>query len=107
MKFLENEVRAVRGAKLYSFEYWVHTEVLIDGKWVTPYLVDEEKLNWYETDVKLNPTEKNMKEYLSNQLWVINDCLERGYKLVSYEKFKEVIHRYHFPNDYNAKVVYL
>ena len=43
MKFLKNEVRAVRGAKLYSFEYWVHIEVLIDGKWITPYLVDEEK----------------------------------------------------------------
>lgn len=105
--FTEKEIRAVRDAKIYYEKYWVHAELLVDGSWITPYLVQEEKLNWYSTEEKLRPTECIMKEYLRGRLENINKLLEKGYKLVNYEKYKEVIHKYHNPLDYVQTTIYL
>ena len=105
--FTEKEIRAVRGVELAINRYWVHAELLVRGEWIKPYLVNEEKLKWANTDEQLNPTVKNMKEYLKRQLHSINSYLSNGYKLVSYEKYQEIIDRYHFPLKYEPKVVYL
>lgn len=105
--FTEKEIRAVRGVELAINRYWVHAELLVRGEWIKPYLVNEEKLKWASTDEQLNPTVKNMKEYLKRQLHSINSYLSNGYKLVSYEKYQEIIDRYHFPLKYEPKVVYL
>jgi len=105
--FTEKEIRAVRDAEAIYEIYWVHAELLVDGQWITPYLVQEEKLKWHGTDEKMRPTERIMKEYLQRQLKYINELLEKGYKLVSYDKYKEVIHKYHNPLDYEPTTVYL
>ena len=105
--FTEKEIRSVRGVELAINRYWVHAELLVRGEWIKPYLVNEEKLKWANTDEQLNPTVKNMKEYLKRQLHSINSYLSNGYKLVSYEKYQEIIDRYHFPLKYEPKVVYL
>ena len=105
--FTEKEIRAVRGAEIGYEKYWVHAELLVDGQWITPYLIQEEKLNWYSTEEKLRPTEYIMKEYLRRQLKNINELLDKGYELVNYDKYKEVIHKYHNPLDYTPTTVYL
>lgn len=105
--FTEKEVRAVRGAEIGYEKYCVYTEVLVDGLWITPYLVQEENLKWYSTEEKLRLVEAVMKEYLQIQLKNINDLLANGYELASYDKFREVIHRYHNPLDYTPKIIYL
>ena len=101
--FTEKEIRAVRGVELAIDRYWVRAELLVCGEWIKPYLVKEEKLKWASTDEQLNPTVKNMKEYLKRQLHSINSYLSNGYKLVSYEKYQEIIDRYHFPLNTNPK----
>jgi len=106
-KFTEKDIRAVRGVELAIDRYSVHAELLVKGEWTIPYLVQEDKLNWADTDEELNPTEKNMKEYLRRQLNSINSYLSEGYKLVSYDKYKRVIHKYHYPLESEPKVVYL
>jgi len=105
--FTEKEIRAVRGAEICYEKYWVDIEVLVNGVWITPYLVQEEKLNWYITAEKMRPTEHNMKEYLRRNLKNINELLDNGYELVSYDKYEEVIHKYHNPLDYTPTTVYL
>lgn len=100
MEFTKYQIKAVKGAALFAGESWVHAEILVDGKWIHPYFVNEEHLYWYEPDTTLYYSEKNVKEWLANALYQINDRLSRGYKLVDYNKFKEVIHRYHFPHEY-------
>lgn len=105
--FNEKEIRAIRGAEIGYEKYWVNTEVLVNGVWITPYLVQEENLNWYSTEDKMRPTEYLMKEYLRRQLKNINELLDKGYELVSYDKYKEVIHKYHHPLDYTPTTVYL
>ena len=105
--FTEKEIRAVRGAEIGYEKYWVHTELLVGGQWITPYLAQEEKLDWYITVEKMRPTEHNMKEYLRRKLKDINELLEKGYELVSYDKYKEVVHKYHHPLDYTPTTVYL
>jgi hypothetical protein len=105
--FTEKEIRAVRGAEIGFEKYWVHAELLVDGQWITPYLVQEEKLNWYSTEEKLRPVEAVMKEYLRRRLKNINELLENGYELVSYDKYKEVIHKHFHPLDYTPTTVYL
>ena len=105
--FSEKEIRAVRGAQIGYERYWVHAELLVVDQWITPYLVQEEKLNWHSTEEKMRPTENNMKDYLRRQLEHINGLLDRGYELVSYEKYKEVINKYHCPLDYTPTTVYL
>lgn len=104
--YTEKEIRAVRGVEIGYEKYVVHAELLVDGQWITPYLVQEEKLNWYSTEEKLRPTEYVMKEYLRIRLENINKLLEKGYKLVNYKKFKEVVHKYHNPLDYTPKIIY-
>ena len=105
--YTEKEIRAVRGAEIGYEKYWVRAELLVNGQWIAPYLVQEEELNWYSTEEKLRPTEFIMKKYLRGQLKNINELLEKGYRLVSYEKYKEVIHKYHNPLDYEPTTVYL
>lgn len=105
--FNEKEIRAVRGAEIGYEKYSVHAELLVNGQWIKPYLVQEEKLNWHSTEEKMRPTENNMKDYLRRTLEDINGLLDRGYELVSYEKYKEVIHKYHYPLDYEPTTVYL
>ena len=105
--FTEKEIRAIRGAEIGYEKYWVHTEVLVNGVWITPYLVQEEKLDWYSTDEKMRPTEYLMKEYLRRQLKNINELFDKGYELVSYDKYKEVIHKHFHPLDYAPTTVYL
>ena len=105
--FSEKEIRAVRGAEIGYEKYWVHAELLVGDQWITPFLVQEEKLNWHSTEEKMRPTENNMKNYLRRQLEYINGLLDRGYELVSYEKYKEVINKYHSPLDYTPTTVYL
>lgn len=105
--FTEKEIRAVRGAEIGYEKYWVHAELLVDGLWITPYLVQEEKLKWYSTDEKMRPTEYNMKVYLRRQLKNINELLEKGYKLVNYKKYEEVIDKHFNPLDYVPTTVYL
>lgn len=108
MEFNEKQIRAVKGNKIIYKEYWIHAELLIDGKWVQPYLVHEEKLNWYSPEKRTYETsEADLKKYLVNVLKTINEYLADGYELVSYEKYKEIIHRYHFPEEYEPNVVYL
>jgi hypothetical protein len=48
-----------------------------------------------------------MKEYLRRKLKDINELLDNGYELVSYDKYNEVIDRYHNPFDYTPTTVYL
>jgi len=105
--FTEKEIRAIRGAKIGYEEYWVDAELLVDGIWITPYLVQEEKLKWFSTEEKMRPTEHNMKDFLRRRLKDINYRLDNGYELVSYDKYKEVIDRYHNPLDYTPTTVYL
>ena len=105
--FTEKEIRAIRGAEIGYERYWVNIEVLVDDQWITPYLVQEEKLDWYITGEKMRPTEHNMKVFLRRKLKDINELLEKGYELVSYDKYKEVIHKYHHPLDYTPTTVYL
>ena len=105
--FTEKEIRAVRGVELSIDRYWVRAELLVRGEWIEPYLVNEDKLDWANTEEKLNPTVKNMKEYLKRQLHSINSYLSNGYKLVNYEKYQEIIDRYHYPLKYEPRVVYL
>ena len=105
--FAEKEIRAVRGAEIGFEKYWVHAELLVDDQWITPYLVQEEKLKWYSTEEKMRPTEYLMKEYLRRRLKNINELLEKGYELVSYDKYKEVIHKHFHPLDYTPTTVYL
>ena len=107
MKIAEKEIRVVRDNKIWDDEYWVNIEILIDGKWIHPYFANEEILDWHEPRRRMNPTESNMKEYLKKQFKLINELLDKGYNLVSYDKFKEVVHRYHNPTEYEPKVVYL
>lgn len=49
MEFNEKQIRAVRGPKIIYKEYWIHAELFIDGKWVQPYLVQEEKTKLVHT----------------------------------------------------------
>ena len=106
-EFTEKEIRAIRDAEIGYEKYWVHTEVLINGVWITPYLVQEEKLKWYSTEEKMRPIECLMKEYLRRQLKNINELFDKGYELVSYDKYKEVIHKSFHPLDYTPTTVYL
>lgn len=105
--FTEKEIRAVRGTEIGFQRYRVHTEVLVNGSWIIPYLVQEEHLKWYSTEEKLRPVEAVMKEYLKIQFKNINELLNNGYELVDYNKYKEVIHKYHNPIDYTPKIIYL
>jgi hypothetical protein len=105
--FTEKEIRAIRGAKVGFERYRVYAELLVDDQWITPYFVQEEKLNWYSTEEELRPTEYIMKEYLRRKLKNINELLDNGYELTSYDKYKEVIHKYHYPLDYTPTTVYL
>ena len=106
--YTEKEIRAVRGTAEIGYEkYWVHAELLVNGQWITPYLVQEEKLDWHIIEEKMRPTEDNMKAFLRRQLKSINELLDNGYELVSYDKYKEVIYKYHNPLDYTPTTVYL
>ena len=109
MKISENEIRAVRKFKDAFAEgyYWVHIELFIDGKWIEPFIVNEDKLDWHINKDNFYGNEENMKEFIKRQLKTINRLFSEGYKLVSYEKYKEVIHRYHYPTEYEPDVVYL
>lgn len=106
-KFTEKEIRAVRGAELGYERYSVRVEVLVNGYWVIPYLVNEDKLDWHLYSREMRPTEKNMKDFITSELKIINELLDKGYKLVNHKKYEEVIHRYHNPLDYEPTTVYL
>ena len=106
-KFTEKEIRAVRGAELGYERYSVRIEVLVNGNWVIPYLVNEDKLDWHLYNREMRPTEKNMKDFITSELKIINELLDKGYTLVNYKKYEEIIDRYHNPLDYEPTTVYL
>lgn len=107
-EFNEKQIRAVRGNRIINTEYWIHAELLIDGKWTQPYLVHEEKLKWYTPERSTYETsETDLKKYLACVLKNINEYLANGYELVSYEKYEEIKHRHFFPQEYEPNVVYL
>ena len=105
--FNEKEIRAVRGAETEFEEYWVHIELLVNNQWITPYLVHKEKLDWDKPCTIMRPTVKNMQEYAERKLKEINKLLEKGWEMVSYKEYEEVIDRYHFPFKYTPTTVYL
>lgn len=108
MKIERNQIRAIKGSKIIHRDYWFHVEILVDGKWIEPYLVDEENLRWYDTTEKLYiASDTPVKEYLERTFKSINYYFTRGYKLVNYEKYKEVIHKYHYPDESVPDTIYL
>lgn len=108
MKIERNQIRAIKGTHLIHREYWFHAEILVDGKWIEPFLVDEEKLKWFDTSEKIYiASDKPVKEFLERKLRGINERFSDGYKLVNYEKYKEVIHRFHYPDEFVPSTVYL
>jgi len=107
MKITEKEIRVVRDSKIWFDEYWVNIEIFINDKWIHPYFIKEEISDWHEPRTTMNPTEANMKEYLKKQFNLINELLDKDYTLASYDKFKEIVHRYHNPSEYEPTVVYL
>ena len=48
-----------------------------------------------------------MKDFITSELKIINELLDKGYKLVNHKKYEEIIHRYHNPLDYEPTTVYL
>lgn len=108
MRIERNQIRAIKGSKAIYRDYHFHAEILVNGKWIEPYLVNEEKLNWYNTnEILYIASDKPVKEFLERQFKEINYCLANGYELVSYEKYKEVIHKYHYSDEYVPNTIYL
>ena len=79
LNFTKYQIKAVKGANTVGRKYWFNAEILLNGKWVHPYFVQEEQLNWYEPHEEMYFDEKNIKKWLGNVLNYINEILSKGY----------------------------
>ena len=112
--FTKKDIRAVRDCESTRYkEYWVHIELFIDGDWFEPYFINEElpfdslRPNWYRPRKEMYPSVEKMQEFIKEALERINKLLGEGWKLVSYDEFKQVVSRNICPLDYTPKVVTL
>ena len=108
-EFSGGQIRAVRGDESLfdSDKYWYGVELLVDGKWIRPYLCNGETLECYNIDKKLPAEPQVVREWLEKELNVINGYIRNGFELVSYDKYIEVLDRKRHPGKYTPKEIYL